>query len=783
MALRFDASTDMIGSTTGFVAGSRSYTFWFKVTTPRATTTVIRFANASLSVKLYSDATGLSFFLDTSGGGNSEAFTVTQNVWHRVVIVHDGTTLRMRHGAVTAPTLSAEITLGYAAFTPTLFNIGNTVATSTVEFLNGVVANFKEYQNYALTADEAENELQQYQPSRTDLLSRWYPCVNTVVAACLIDGSGSARNLTAGSTATAIEDGPPIRWGRARGPRVKLSPASAPVVDAGVDATTVAGTQFNRTASEMGSGITARSWTILAGPTGKGSTIGSAAALSWTPSTAAFGTYILRYAATNPTGTGINDVMVTVNPVAPSVNAGVDSTINEGNIFNRIASESYTEPTAVSTIRQAVLDRALRPADILMIGDSITEGAGASTRANRYIEKMQSILRGDYPTAGVAGGEGYVSSMNISTSFVTGWSYAGNIAGDGTFGFGHRTAVIKNPDGALSRSVSGTSIEIAFSRATSTGSFGVYLDGSATAALIVDTAVGGTSTAQDDGRASLSLGTRGVHTVQLKWVSGGDCYIGGLWVYDQDEITGIRVTESGQEGSNSGQWSTAVNSNAYTLSNNMAELAPDLVIIELGANDMIQGLSSASYKTNIQTLIAQVRGALNPDPTIMLVAAYQLQADYTEPWSNYVAKLSEIVVSDPTIAFLDLSAIMPRAGATSDLIFSDGVHPSDVGHDFIARTIADTVSKTTVASRAWTIQSGPIAVGAVVGKTRSLSWAPPEPGTYVLNYAAANQTGTGSDQVQLTVTATPVPPPAVSAGVDSTVTIGQSFARLAVEGV
>src|SRR5207253_8423337 len=57
---------------------------------------------------------------------------------------------------------------------------------------------------------------------------------------------------------------------------------------------------------------TSRAWTVVSGPTGVGSTIGTAAALSFTPSTA--GTYTLRYSATNSAGTGTDDVVLTVNP-------------------------------------------------------------------------------------------------------------------------------------------------------------------------------------------------------------------------------------------------------------------------------------------------------------------------------------------------------------------------------------------------------------------------------------------------------------------------------------
>jgi hypothetical protein len=86
---------------------------------------------------------------------------------------------------------------------------------------------------------------------------------------------------------------------------------TAPTVDAGADvAAHTVDTAFTRTAGETGTGITTRAWTIVSGPTGAGSTIGTAAALSWTPTVT--GTYVLRYSATNPSGTGTDDVQVIV---------------------------------------------------------------------------------------------------------------------------------------------------------------------------------------------------------------------------------------------------------------------------------------------------------------------------------------------------------------------------------------------------------------------------------------------------------------------------------------
>lgn len=72
--------------------------------------------------------------------------------------------------------------------------------------------------------------------------------------------------------------------------------ASAPSVFAGTAASTSASGTFNRTATENANGasITSRSWKIISGPMGSGTTIGTLAALAWIPGSSPVGTTDIR---------------------------------------------------------------------------------------------------------------------------------------------------------------------------------------------------------------------------------------------------------------------------------------------------------------------------------------------------------------------------------------------------------------------------------------------------------------------------------------------------------
>jgi hypothetical protein len=124
---------------------------------------------------------------------------------------------------------------------------------------------------------------------------------------------------------------------------------TAPVVNAGADATIDAGGWLYRTATESGGGVSSRQWTIQSGPAGVGSVIGTAAALSWNATVV--GNYVLRYSATNAFGTGTDDVGVTVQGLTPVVDAGLDRTVERTINIIRTAGEPSAGGTAI-TARQ-----------------------------------------------------------------------------------------------------------------------------------------------------------------------------------------------------------------------------------------------------------------------------------------------------------------------------------------------------------------------------------------------------------------------------------------------
>jgi hypothetical protein len=233
MAVRFDAQTDRYKATTGLPTGT-AYTvsFWLRLSSdPNATQAILTpydAAGRAIYVATATDGTTLQMTTDGGGSGTGDSLnlrTLTVGAWYRLALVVNGVTQTLYHGADSGA-LTAD-TPGVppgSQFVPDAVTFAGADDVSGGAFLTawlrGDIANIKVH-NAALTAAEVELELAQHMPVRASGLLRWHP----LVVSETVDYSGGGNSLTAGSTATATIDGPPLRWARSRGPRVRRTSA------------------------------------------------------------------------------------------------------------------------------------------------------------------------------------------------------------------------------------------------------------------------------------------------------------------------------------------------------------------------------------------------------------------------------------------------------------------------------------------------------------------------------------------------------------------------------
>ena len=112
-------------------------------------------------------------------------------------------------------------------------------------------------------------------------------------------------------------------------------------------------------------------------------------------------------------------------------------------------------------------------------------------------------------------------------------------------------------------------------------------------------------------------------------------------------------------------------------------IKPDIVILALGGNDGLRGLSVQHMKENLGKAI-KLAGKNN---ILVLLAGMQIPSnygqDYTKSFRNAFYELAE-QYQLPMIPFL-----LKDVGNEPDLNLPDGIHPNPEGHHIISRTVLE----------------------------------------------------------------------------------------------
>ncbi|CAN7495406.1 hypothetical protein [Arthrobacter sp. LjRoot14] len=252
------------------------------------------------------------------------------------------------------------------------------------------------------------------------------------------------------------------------------------------------------------------------------------------------------------------------------------------------------------------------------------------------------------------------------------------------YGLGQASVGMQASGDGMTYTFTGTGIDIFWVKTPSGGSFSYSVDGAAA------TNVSTTGTPVVDGNRTMIRGLSSAsHTIALAFVTGAVDVVTGFMVYDGDESAGIRLWNGGH-----GSWK----SNNYANINpnwmdTIPVAQPSLVAVALTLNDYSTSVTAATFKTNIQTIMTNVKAKCTTPPTLLLIAEPG-RGDTTspiEPYPNYVDTLYEIAASDPTVMVLDLYrrlGITPVTGITNassgGLINVDKVHFSDFGAQWVA---------------------------------------------------------------------------------------------------
>lgn len=374
-------------------------------------------------------------------------------------------------------------------------------------------------------------------------------------------------------------------------------------------------------------------------------------------------------------------------PVSHTAGYTVVNTVTSGALMKL----SVTPSQALRRWSAALAGAATTPVDILCIGDSITEGANSTTLATRWTDQMREQLRALIPVPGVSGGLNYLPVRYVTTTFPASMAVSGAPA-QSSYGLGARSYDLTTTTPVLTATVTGTGFRVYYVRSATVGVASYSIDGATAVTFTTSTGNLGRIDTQAS-TAIIPFATRGTHTVALKYVSGGTATFEGLVVYDGDETKGVRVWEGGYYGLSTSNIVTNIALGLYGFDDRITAIQPAAVVIQFGTNDCATtagNLSSATYKTNMLSIIAHVKSACTIAPSIVLMAMYRPNVTFVEPWGNYVQVLYDIAAADPTnVCVLDLTPRFPPVSGDVLGLYSDAIHPSDTGQTSIGATVAN----------------------------------------------------------------------------------------------
>lgn len=341
------------------------------------------------------------------------------------------------------------------------------------------------------------------------------------------------------------------------------------------------------------------------------------------------------------------------------------------------------------------------PVDMMMIGNSIVEGRGQTLMSRRLTNRFLEEMRRKYQPAGIVGGIGYTPAVLPSSPVAAGGtitdsplSYAGTpLLTNLEYGLAQANVWLQTVSQSVTFTFTGTAVDIFWARTSGTGTFSYAVDGGAT------TNVNTNGTPNSGGKTTRVGGlTAGSHTITCTYVTGGPVVIEGFMPFNGDEAAGIRMWNGGHGGWLSGDF---INAGRATWIDTVGTAQPSLVALCLVLNDYAGNITSATFKSNIQTLMTNIKAKCTKPPTFLLFIEPG-RGDTTsplEPYPNYVDKLYEIAASDPTVMVLDMYrrlGITPVTGITNansgGLIHADKVHFSDFGAQWAADMMAAVAS-------------------------------------------------------------------------------------------
>lgn len=109
---------------------------------------------------------------------------------------------------------------------------------------------------------------------------------------------------------------------------------------------------------------------------------------------------------------------------------------------------------------------------------------------------------------------------------------------------------------------------------------------------------------------------------------------------------------------------------------------PDVVVVELGANDALRGQDLASTEANLRAIVERLRA----EDVAVLLVGLEIPPNYGPDYARRFSALVPRLAAEydlPLVPFL-----LERVAGERSLNLPDGIHPNAEGHRLVAETVA-----------------------------------------------------------------------------------------------
>jgi len=340
------------------------------------------------------------------------------------------------------------------------------------------------------------------------------------------------------------------------------------------------------------------------------------------------------------------------------------------------------------------------PVVIFTETDSIGEGynlgaGGAWNKTDRPMDRLLAELNRRLAVTGAPGAGPYVPvRMASSVGPATGWPWT--LSGSpalslDSMGPGLRTNIVSGTQYVEYAALGITKFRVFYGKGPLAGTLRIRLDGT----VVTTIAVNDVSVNTDGFFYDVAIPDTSAHAVRLE-ASAGAVFVHGGMPLNGNDTKGWQIIEGGHSSAGSKVFVASTPNDARKVRRDqIAAAQPHLYYLELGANDFAndsQKLTAAAFKTNVQAMIADARTASTTKPSIVLGAAWELNAAITplSPWKDYRAALYDIAAGDADIVVFDMAQRVRTAPPLDNArgLLSDLTHLSTAGSRAWARDFA-----------------------------------------------------------------------------------------------